>query len=118
LAKSFDEKAANVHQHFQVEARGGTPTGEAMNIALRSLVLRKEPRKMLFVITDGRANNAELVKQAVQDASLLGVTVVAFGIGCSDIRGFEDGQFVHVKNILELKQAVKDAIASNLLKVS
>jgi len=118
VAKSFNEKATATQKYFRVTAGEGTPTGQAMQVALERLAIRPEPRKMLFVITDGdpQSNQIDLVKQSLDEANILGIDVVAFGVCTSKVTGFEENGFVHVDDVSQLHVAVKDAIKQKLLK--
>jgi cobalamin biosynthesis protein CobT len=117
LAKGFDEKVQSCTKHFQVQPQGATPTGPSMMAALRSIALRPEPKKIMFVLTDGDPDDSDSVRDALEAAKHLGVQVVAFGIGndASQVRGFEDGSFVWVEDISSLHLAVKEVISNSLI---
>ena len=92
-----------------------TPTGEAIMASLRRLALRPEPKKLMFVITDGDPDSVEDVEEALDACQTCNVTVVAFGIGSSHISGFDNVGYVTVNDVSELHLAVKDAISQSLL---
>ena len=118
VAKRFNEKSTSTQQYFKMTADEGTPTGQAMQVALQRLAIRPEPRKMLFVITDGDPSydQIDLVEQSLTEADLLKIDVVAFGVCTSNVKGFEESGFVHVDDVSQLNVAIKDAIKQKLLK--
>lgn len=115
VAKSFNEKTAISSSRFEVNGSGGTPTGTAMSTALRSIVLRPEAKKILFVLTDGEANNGFEVSESIRIAKACGVQVVGIGIGTGMLEGFEDTGFVSVRDISELHIAVKEIFQQSLI---
>ncbi|MBW8192952.1 VWA domain-containing protein, partial [Neiella marina] len=117
VAKSFSEKSAQP-KNFEVNATGGTPTGPAMMAAIARLAVRDEPRKLLFVLTDGDPNSTVAVEQALEVALVTGVKVVAIGVGTNHVSGFDESGFVCVEDISTLHLAVKEAIAQSLLSVA
>lgn len=77
---------------------GSTPTAEAIDFACRRLVARKESRKVLFVVTDGRPDNAETASQNAQRALAAGINVVVLVVGeASHTTWLQDGgiPFLH-----------------------
>jgi Mg-chelatase subunit ChlD len=64
----------------------GTPTGDAMLLAHDRLAKRQETRHVMFVLTDGAADNSQACKKAVQAIEKCGVTVVGIGIGTSSVK--------------------------------
>ncbi|GAA5138529.1 VWA domain-containing protein [Thalassotalea piscium] len=116
IAKSFKEKTTAAKNHFKVDPHGGTPTGRAMQLALQRLAQRPEPRKMMFVLTDGDPNYDEydLINQTLTEASVLGIDIAAFGVCTDSVVGFEGSGFVHVDDVKDLHTAVKDAIKQRL----
>ncbi|WP_435277299.1 VWA domain-containing protein (plasmid) [Psychrobium sp. nBUS_13] len=113
-AKSFDEKTSAVKKYFNVQSEGDTPTGPAMQEALRNLALRKEPKKILFVITDGEANDEEHVRKEVANAQLLGIDVVPIVLKTC-VSGFEEVGTTRVDDISQLHSVIKDAVKLKLL---
>lgn len=82
---------------------GGTNDRGAVRMALESLLMRPESRRVIFVLTDGRGM-VEDVRQACASAKALGITVIGVGIGCavSDVYP----QAITIRNIAELGTAV------------
>lgn len=84
---------------------GGTPTAEAITTAVSYLVMRSEPRKLLFVITDGDPNSESQTEQAIADALALGVKVFGIGINAR-VTGFSESDFQVIHSTDELVNAL------------
>ena len=117
LAKSFAEKASSSIPSFRVDAAGGTLTGKALDKALQRIALRSEPKKVIILITDGQTycNDVPVLKETLQNADLLNVTVLGIGIKTEHLNGFEEHNFVNVTDISELKNELKRAVKQKLL---
>ncbi|MGI2115656.1 hypothetical protein ACRN9G_18915 [Shewanella frigidimarina] len=99
IVKTFDKKPKA--SNFNITGSGCTPTAQAVVSAIAYLVNRAEPRKLLFVITDGAPDNIEELKQSIAEANAVGVKV--FGIGIRrDVQGFEDADFSVIQSEQDL----------------
>ena len=106
VAKSFTERMSTVaNRSFNVDADNGTPTAEALQGATASLGLRKEPRKVLFLITDGRTSGAT-VQAALRECDVMGITVIGVGIGTGELAGFEHRPCFAINSANELSTAL------------
>ncbi|MEZ9700356.1 VWA domain-containing protein [Vibrio sp. 10N.261.46.E12] len=106
VAKGFNERINAVQNHsFNVHADNGTPTAEAMQGATSSLALRKEPNKVMFLITDGATSGAG-VKAALKECDILGITVIGIGIKTGVLAGFDNRPFFAIKSAQELSNAL------------
>lgn len=76
--KDFDEILKM--KRFNLEARGGTPTAEAMLHAAYTLALQPEPRKIIFVLTDGEPDVP--VNRVEEWLNKRGIEVFGVGIQC------------------------------------
>lgn len=112
IAKQYDQRPTKTK--FLVHHSGSTPTGEMIMHSLSTLALRKENKKMLFVLTDGEPNNSASVTTAVQLATSLGIKVIPIGICTKMVRGFSEGEFVTVNDPSQLTSALRDAIKLKL----
>lgn len=108
IAKTFGQKA--LAERFTTSFGDCTPTGEAMHPMLMRLATRPEPKKLMFVITDGCPDNVCSVKAAVELAQALGIKVYGLGIGAATGGGFEDVPFKMVDDISKLNIVVRDLI--------
>ena len=66
--------------HSKYVPRHNTPLGDAVEMAAKDMVLRPEPRKVLFAFTDGEANNVPHAKFACELAEKHGIKVCVIGI--------------------------------------
>lgn len=106
VAKGFNERINAVQNHsFNVHADNGTPTAEAMQGATSSLALRKEPNKVMFLITDGATSGAG-VKAALKECDILGITVIGIGIKTGVLAGFDNRPFFAIESAQELSNAL------------
>jgi cobalamin biosynthesis protein CobT len=112
LAKEFDRPL--IAKNFQVQQSGYTPSGEAMMSMLLRLAVRSETNKMLFVVTDGDADNPDAVKASLNLARELGIKVVPIGLFTHRVEGFSRDDFMTVNALSDLPQAVDHAIKAKL----
>lgn len=85
-------------QHF---ASGGTPDYSATQYALTELSKRPEAKKILFILTDAEGFNKADVAQINATAKALGVTIVAVGIGYTEVEQLYTNA-VNVQSIKDL----------------
>ncbi|HFG1572387.1 TPA: VWA domain-containing protein [Vibrio cholerae] len=106
IAKSFSERMNSVAQRsFNVHADHGTPTAEALQAATARLGLRKEPNKVLFLITDGQTSGAT-VQAALRECDVMGITVIGIGIGTGQLAGFEHRPYFAINSADELANSL------------
>ncbi|MDW2323219.1 VWA domain-containing protein [Vibrio sp. 1159] len=106
IAKSFSERMNSVAtRSFNVRADHGTPTAEALQGATARLALRKEPNKVLFLITDGQTSGAT-VQAALRECDVMGITVIGIGIGTGQLAGFEHRPYFAIKSADELANSL------------
>ncbi|MCU8005810.1 VWA domain-containing protein [Shewanella sp. SM96] len=103
VVKPFGEKKSQAA--FNMNSAGGTPTAEAITTAVSYLVTRSEPRKLLFVITDGDPNSESQTEKAIADALALGVKVFGIGINAR-VTGFSESDFQVIYSTDELVNAL------------
>ena len=102
VAKSFKEKMPACRSNsFDVRADYGTPTAEALLTALSRIGTRKEPKKVIFLITDGDACNCNIY-DVLKDCDAANVDVIGVGIGLQELAGFEDRPYVSIADASEL----------------
>ena len=103
VVKPFGEKKSQAA--FNMNSDWGTPTAEAITTAVSYLVTRSEPRKLLFVITDGDPNSESQTEKAIADALALGVKVFGIGINAR-VTGFSESDFQVIHSTDELVNAL------------
>jgi cobalamin biosynthesis protein CobT len=98
--ESFRKAASKLGQiqHF---ALGGTPDYSATQYALTQLSKRTEAKKILFLLTDAEGFKQADVDQINATAKALGVTIVAIGIGDTEVEKLYTNA-VNVKSIRDL----------------
>ncbi|PLC59185.1 vWA domain-containing protein, partial [Photobacterium carnosum] len=102
VAKSFKEKISSCrNKSFNVMANYGTPTAEALLTALSRIGVRKEPKKVIFLITDGDACDANIY-DVLNDCDAANVDVIGVGIGLNNLAGFENRPYVSINDASEL----------------
>ncbi|MBN2644289.1 MAG: VWA domain-containing protein [Desulfuromonadaceae bacterium] len=69
-----------VCDQFDLTPQGGTPTDQALWYARTSLLARKEARKLIVLLTDGRPNNIPATQAATRCCEQDGIEIVALGI--------------------------------------
>ncbi|MDC8832931.1 VWA domain-containing protein [Alteromonas gilva] len=101
-------------KRFGVAPTGGTPTHEGMLHAIQSLALKRDERKILFIITDGQANSSRQVEKMVEVAKQLNIKLIPIGLGQTSIRGFDVEDFVSASDMNEVNEALRNAIKQKL----
>jgi len=80
--KTFEEKLTTVQWRFaNTEATGSTPLADGMHFALSCLRPRREKYRVMFVVTDGEPDRADVVRWLLRKARKQGVHVVGVGAG-------------------------------------
>jgi Mg-chelatase subunit ChlD len=99
---------------FMVEASGGTPLAEALWWSGSQLLALPEPRRMLFVFTDGEPDEPEKAEYAMTTLESVGIEVYGMAIGAeaqepvealfkrnalvTDMRDLQKAMFAMLKN--------------------
>lgn len=81
--KGFHEKLTNRKRHIaQMVGRvnGGTPDSQGLLIAIKDVIARPEPNKIVLVITDGMGD-VHGIRAGCAFAEQIGVDVIGLGIG-------------------------------------
>ena len=100
--------------HLAVQATGGTPMGEAMYWAARQLSRRREPRKILMVMTDGTPSDPWEVEMAKAALERMGVEVFGVGIGADEVSKLFPKHCV-IRSINELPSVMLDMLHKALV---
>lgn len=122
--KDFSENFHNCLPKFgKLEATGGTPTADAVQLAWEAIKTRPEKNKFVFIVTDGMpaCGHAEVINKQQREMSGEGIHLVGVGLGdCSkgilDI--FEDGLVEDDITTLPpiLINKVMDLVVKNIFK--
>lgn len=87
LLKGFDAPVLSVLENFKPSAYGGTPLTEALFSAARLLRTRREPRKLIIVLTDGQPNDPASARMIVKTLPSLGIEAYGIGIMHTAVEG-------------------------------
>jgi hypothetical protein len=98
--ESFRKAARKLGQIHEF-ARGGTPDYSATQYALTELSKRPEAKKILFILTDASGFGKADVDQVNATAKALNVTIVAVGIGYTEVEQLYTNA-VNVRSIKDL----------------
>ena len=102
--KRWDEPLARCHAKLgsiRKAACGGTPDYASIYSTIDEIGRRDEQRKIVFLLTDADGYNVNHMKHLQKFADSLNVTIIAIGIGRTDVtRCFVNSQDVHNINQL------------------
>lgn len=98
-------------------ADGGTPTAEALWLAGNRLVARREPRKLLLLVTDGMPNDPDRAIEVAGMVERSGIEIYGIGIGCDAITSFSTRSTV-ILDASSIAEAVVTAIRTRLLNAA
>lgn len=92
---------------FGQNTDGCTPLSENLLKVGERLLSRKEPRKILLVLTDGVPNNGEATDYAIESLKSEGVELMAIGILHEGVKDYFDNNSV-IKQLSELPSSMFD----------
>lgn len=93
-------------------ACGGTPEYSALHLTIDEISRRAENRKIVFMLTDAEGFNRGHVKHLQKLAESLGVTIIAIGIGQTDVTQC----FTNAEDVWDIS-GLASVSFNNLLKV-
>ena len=99
---------------FDLEAHGGTPLAEALTWTGAHILAMKEPRKMVFVLTDGHPNDMEGVVTVVDGLTRAGVETFGIGIGNDAPVKAMFPEHANVEQLADLRGALFGMLKSQL----
>lgn len=76
----FGSTAAASQKNYGIGADGGTPLAHALGWARAQMAVRREPRKILLVATDGAPSSPELVRTMLAKLEAEGIELMGLGI--------------------------------------
>jgi Mg-chelatase subunit ChlD len=101
LVLPFGVRARRERDRFTLQSFGGTPMHQGIMMANRMLQLRKEPRKMLVVLTDGEPDCGPTSMAAISVSHRMGIEVYGLGIQTASVeRYFTNSQVINDVNDL------------------
>jgi Mg-chelatase subunit ChlD len=113
LVLPFGQRVRHAEARFKLQSWGGTPMAEGIRMASRLLQRRQEPRKLLFVLTDGEPDNKPNARAAILGAQHIGIETFGIGIQCRSVeRLFE--QSIVLQTVTELPEKMFALIDTKL----
>lgn len=86
-----------------VAPEGSTATGEAILAVLGDLLMAKQERKLLFVVTDGAPNCPVRLKESIRIAESMGVEIHGVGICLPEVEKHFASSIV-INNVMDLRK--------------
>jgi len=113
LVLPFDQRVRHFESNFALEPWGGTPMADGITMATRLLMRRREPRKLLFVLTDGEPDQAASARSAILATRYYGIESFGIGITSNSVqRLFE--QHIVISDVGELPAKLMGMIDKRL----
>jgi cobaltochelatase CobT len=109
----FERKPTS--EMFNQKCDNGTPLAEGLWAARALLLERREPRKILLVLTDGEPNEFEPTRQAVKAIEAAGIDLAAIGIQSSAAKHYFSNS-CEVDNLAELPAKLFSVMDAMLIK--
>lgn len=102
--KTFSDSLSKSRNSLSVTPMGGTPTGDAMMYSISTLLSVREPKKVMFIVTDGTAKDTNLVEKALALATKLNIDVYFINIEIKQSSGClpSYANIIHVDDAAEL----------------
>ncbi len=104
---------ANAGRFAQV-ATGGTPMAPAMWYAASVLLSRREPRKVMMVLTDGMPDNEQSTRDIAMRCGAAGIEVIGIGIELPAVTALFSSSVV-INETGELRKALFDLVQRTLI---
>lgn len=108
-----DRVNAATARDFALTADGGTPLDRALWSIALPLLARREPRKLLVVLTDGYPDNLPQARSALDTLRDCGVEVIALGILTDAVRHLSSNHAV-LKRLEDLPDALLGTLERSL----
>jgi hypothetical protein len=105
-----------VNPKFNTQASGGTPMGEAIWWVLQKIVLLKETRKIVMILTDGFPDCKSNVTASVRAGQSLGIEFYGVGIDFNSITTLFPDNNCSVSDLSELAPAMFNLMKNALIK--
>ncbi|WP_246299112.1 cobaltochelatase CobT-related protein [Desulfolutivibrio sulfodismutans] len=95
-----------VHAELDILAEGYTPLAQALWWVLQQMVLLKEDRKLVVIVTDGEPDSVPATHTVLRTAEALGLEVYGIGIQSESVRSLLPRSSVNVKSLSDLPEAM------------
>ena len=105
------------HALGSLDAGGGTPTGEAMNVAYQKMMKHSYAATLMLVLTDGAPDREESVKMADAKLRKKGIIPIGVGIaGCNAVKGIFKEHIV-INDLADLAPQLGKITKKRLMKM-
>lgn len=108
----FDEAPKATEKRYLLHTNGGTPMSEALWYAAQQLYLRREPRKLCVVCTDGAPNNPAATLDVLKRMQSAGIETIGIGIGTTSVENLFQTSCV-ISSVSELGSTLVNIVARN-----
>ena len=105
-----------LHTDFCLRPSGSTPMGEAIWWAMSQCLTLKENRKIILIITDGKADSIENTEKAIEHGRRLGFEFYGVGINDVHIRQLLPTNSRIVKDLNDLAPAIFKLLQEAMIK--
>jgi uncharacterized protein YegL len=113
----FGGRARREAERFKLCSFGGTPMEQGILLAQRMLTTRREPRKLVFVLSDGEPNSHVTARARIAAAEKAGLELYGIGIQDDAVRDLFR-RWTVVNNVGELPAQLLSMLRGRLLAVA
>lgn len=118
VAMQHGQKAKRLAQKFDVSAGGSTPMTEAIWYSAYALSKCSEPKKQMFVITDGAPDHRASAYAAIQRCQNSGIDVFGIGVGgAAEVKNLFRHS-IQINSVDELKTTLFSLFKSQLARAA
>ena len=110
------EHGAKVHAELDIPAEGYTPLAQALWWVLQRMVLLKEDRKLVVIVTDGEPDSFGAARKVLRTAEMVGFEIYGIGIQSESVRRLLPRSSVNVKSLSELPEALFSVLHQALVQ--
>ena len=103
-----------MNEDFEVTVQGTTPLAEALWWVAKQLMIQKEVRKIVLLITDGEPDDFQAAQETVSALRKLGIEIIGVGINSCRLSVFVEQQ-ITITELSELAPAMLSILQQNLL---
>lgn len=105
--KLFNEQPNKMMGKLGRAPKGGTPTGEALFTVIANISKRTEPKKIVYVITDGEARDEVMLRRAYEMSEAVGIKVKFICVGTKWKYHFAQEFVAEIKQATELPRLMQ-----------
>jgi nitric oxide reductase activation protein len=110
----FGQSPRGQQDQFQLRAWGGTPMGEAIQVAMYRLLQQPQARKLLIVLTDGEPNSNALALSMIAAAEQSGIEVFGVGILTDSVQR-QFSRWIKIEDLYELPSKLVSLVRDEVM---